>query len=95
MAVEPCARPGTKPAAVRLIQVKALVGRDRRFAMRHAAYYRELAAQCQVLAALTLDQAVRDRLLLLAEEYESDAARLDGEPEAEPPMPGPDNRLPG
>ncbi len=65
--------------------------------MRDSAYCRAQAAKCRELAIDIGDQGMIEHLLLIAEEYEAEASRLDGESEPGPvnkvgPRPQPDNR---
>lgn len=58
--------------------------------MADAAELRILAEKCRRLAALTHDSWTEEELLKLAEDYETEAARIDGGGKPGPPNPIPD-----
>lgn len=58
--------------------------------MHDAAYYRAHAAKCRELADSTYDESVAANLHMLAADYDEEARKLEGDPDAEsPPMPTP------
>jgi hypothetical protein len=52
--------------------------------MRDSAYCRAQAGKCRELAMNIGDQGMIEHLLLIAEEYEAEASRLDGEAKPDP-----------
>jgi hypothetical protein len=57
--------------------------------MRNAADCRAQAQKLRALAAEVGDPKMVANLLMIAEEYEAEAGRLEEEPPPEPPMPTP------
>ena len=55
--------------------------------MEKAAEFRAEAAKCRALAKGTRDPVIARNLVELADEYDEEARRLDGQPDAQPPMP--------
>lgn len=55
--------------------------------MRDAAYCRTQAERCREIALAIGDAGMVEHLLLIAEEYEAEAARMESAPQARPPDP--------